>query len=132
MARSNMDAAISRIAFQWRRIMKFRIFAAVAALLACCVFRSAALADVYGSGHFSFSCRGGFMRFPIATIVLGVLLSSICVRPAAADIYRTISGVVFVSCITSAISPIAGARIALGRTQRALLSERSSWEGAFE
>jgi len=71
------------------------------------------------------------MRFAIVAIVFGVLLSADCLRPALANIYRTIHGFDFVSCNTSVISPIAGAGSALGRTQRALLFESSSWEVAF-
>ena len=70
------------------------------------------------------------MRFAFATIVLGVLLSFIFVRPALAGIYRTISGAVFVVVIQARSVRSPGAGIALGRTQRALLFERSSWEAA--
>jgi hypothetical protein len=70
------------------------------------------------------------MRFAIATIVLGVLLSSISVRPAWAEIDRTIRGDVFVSSGTSAISPITTACGAFARTQRALSFRKSSWEVA--
>jgi hypothetical protein len=47
------------------------------------------------------------MRFAIVATVFGVLLSAVCVRPALADIYRTIHGFDFVSCGTSVSGEVA-------------------------